>query len=129
LRVKRGEEPSVNHQGQLPRVTIAARAAGDCWEISVHDNGVGITAAFHEKIFQVFQRLPDGTSLNPGGSGAGLAIAARVVEAHGGRIWLESVEEQGTTFYFTLPTGAPAGDARPSHTAPSRRAMPVRATP
>jgi signal transduction histidine kinase len=110
---------------RAPRVTIAARAAGDCWEIGVHDNGVGIPAAFHAKIFQVFQRLPEGKSLNPGGSGAGLAIVARVVEAHGGRIWLESVKEQGTTFYFTLPTGAAAGDGRPPHTAPSRHAAPV----
>jgi PAS domain S-box-containing protein len=110
---------------RAPRVTIAARAAGDCWEISVHDNGVGILAAFHDKIFQVFQRLPEGKSLNPGGSGAGLAIVARVVEAHGGRIWLESVEEQGTTFYFTLPTGAAAGAGRPPHTAPSRHAAPA----
>lgn len=88
---------------RAPRVVITARAQGDCWEIRVRDNGVGIPAAFHDKIFQVFQRLPDGKRLNPGGSGAGLAIVVRIVETHGGRIWLESAEGRGTTVFFTLP--------------------------
>ncbi len=112
---------------RAPRVTIAARARGEHWEISVRDNGVGIPVAFHDKIFQVFQRLPDGKHLNPGGSGVGLAIVARVVETHGGRMWVESVEGQGTTVSFTLLKQADA--TAPAPPIPRRWSVPVPAAP
>jgi signal transduction histidine kinase len=65
----------------------------------VRDNGVGIKREYFDKIFQIFQRL----QRDEEGTGIGLTIVRRVIEWHGGRIWLESEENQGTTFYFTLP--------------------------
>ncbi|MGI8477458.1 MAG: sensor histidine kinase [Thermomicrobiales bacterium] len=88
---------------RTPEVRIAAEERPDCWEFTVRDNGIGIPAAWQEKVFGLFQRLPAGKALNPGGSGAGLAIVARVMETHGGRLWLESAEGAGTTFHLALP--------------------------
>ena len=67
----------------------------------VKDNGIGIPKAYHEAVFSLFKRLHSPKLYGPG-TGAGLSFAAKVVERHGGRIWLESAENQGTTFYFTL---------------------------
>lgn len=69
------------------------------YEFYIHDNGPGIKREYFEKVFQIFQRLHRDDS----GTGLGLTIARRIVEWHGGRIWLESEEGQGTTFFFTLP--------------------------
>lgn len=88
---------------RVPLVRITARHAGGAWEIEVRDNGAGIPAAFHDKVLQIFQRLPAGKTLNPAGTGVGLAIVARIVETHGGRVWIESEEGMGTVFHFTLP--------------------------
>ena len=83
------------------RVDIAAQIRDDEWVISVADNGKGIDPVHHEKIFELFRRLEtrDGAS----GTGLGLAICARVVDVHGGRIWVKSTVGQGATFFFTLP--------------------------
>jgi len=68
------------------------------------DHGVGLRADEHERIFEPFYR-GDGTSVGrPRGTGLGLSICRGIVEAHGGRIWVESEAGKGSTFYFTLPT-------------------------
>lgn len=83
-----------------PKVRLAAQSMGDLWKISVEDNGIGIREEFQQRIFQVFQRLH--TQDEYPGTGIGLSLCKKIVERHGGRIWLESEPGQGTTFHFTL---------------------------
>jgi two-component system phosphate regulon sensor histidine kinase PhoR len=83
------------------RVTIAARPSADEVVISVRDTGVGIPVEDLPRIFERFYKADQARS--GGGTGLGLAIAKHVVQGHGGRIWAESVEGEGSTFYFTLP--------------------------
>ena len=83
-----------------PRVAVTARRAGSMWEFRVADNGIGIDPAHFERIFQVFQRLH--TRETYAGTGIGLAVCRKIVERHGGTIWIESAKGQGATFCFTL---------------------------
>ncbi|MGE0594594.1 MAG: PAS domain S-box protein [Vicinamibacterales bacterium] len=84
----------------VPLVTVSARRSGDRWVFAVADNGIGIEPQYGTRVFQMFQRLhPQGAYE---GSGIGLAIAQRIVERHGGRIWFDSAPGAGTTFFFTL---------------------------
>jgi len=82
------------------RVHISDGRKGDEWVFSVKDNGIGIAPEFMGRLFQIFQR--EYTSEYPG-TGIGLAICKRIVERHSGRIWAESVQGRGSTFYFTIP--------------------------
>ena len=83
-----------------PRITVTAAPAPEEWIISVQDNGIGIDPKHAERIFQMCQRLH--TRDEYPGTGIGLAIVRKVVERHGGRIWMESEVGKGTTFRFTL---------------------------
>ena len=90
-----------------PEIHIGARQDEGEWVIWVKDNGIGIGAEYFTRIFQVFQRLH--TRKKHAGTGIGLAICKKIVERHGGRIWLESEPGKGATFYFSLPAKAPEG--------------------
>ena len=86
---------------EAPMVRVSASRQGDSWVFSVQDNGIGIAEQYHPRIFQLFQRLHSQKQYS--GTGIGLAICQRIVERHGGSLWVESEPNRGSTFYFSIP--------------------------
>ena len=84
-----------------PVVDISAHFTGPGWLFTVKDNGVGIPAESLEEVFGIFQRLDNSSKVE--GTGIGLALCRKILAFHDGRIWVESAEQKGTTFHFTLP--------------------------
>jgi chemotaxis family two-component system sensor kinase Cph1 len=85
---------------QPPGITVSADRSGDAWLFAVKDNGIGIEPQYTDRIFAPFQRLH---ARPKAGAGLGLATCKRIVESHGGKIWVESEVGSGSTFFFTLP--------------------------
>jgi signal transduction histidine kinase len=84
-------------------VAIKAEANNGLFQVSVCDTGPGISAADQAKLFQEFQQADNAITKKKGGTGLGLAISKRIIEMHGGKIWVESEPGRGSTFSFTLP--------------------------
>jgi PAS domain S-box-containing protein len=89
------------HGPHTPEIQVGAVLLDGVWRFSIADNGVGIEPQYFDRIFIIFQRLH--TREEYDGTGIGLAVSKRIVERHGGQIWIESQPGQGTTFYFSIP--------------------------
>jgi PAS domain S-box-containing protein len=92
------------HGDEPPRVRVTAERRGDHWLFAVQDNGIGIDRQYHDQVFDLLRRLHSRREYS--GTGIGLAICKKIVENHGGRIWVESESGRGATFQFTLPAEA-----------------------
>ena len=95
------------HGGPAPHVHASAVRRGAMWEVAVTDDGPGIDPRHHERIFVLLQRLHRHDEVE--GTGIGLAICQKIVEHHGGRIWVESAPGAGARFAFCLPAAAAGG--------------------
>ncbi|AOP35982.1 PAS domain-containing sensor histidine kinase [Leptospira tipperaryensis] len=84
-----------------PEIQIRVSQQGDLWQFSIQDNGIGIDSKYFDRIFFIFQRLHHDSEYE--GYGIGLANCKKIVELHGGKIWIESTQNLGSTFYFTIP--------------------------
>jgi signal transduction histidine kinase len=88
-------------------IAIEVAAANSTFQIAVADTGPGIALEDQQLVFEEFRQLDSSSTRTKGGTGLGLAISKRIVELHGGRIWVESELGRGSTFRFTLPVRAP----------------------
>ena len=95
---------AIEYSEERPRIQITSERRGSEWIIAVHDDGIGIEPEQQEPIFEVFERLHSRDEHD--GTGIGLALCERIVERHGGDIWVESEPGEGSTFSFTLPTAS-----------------------
>ncbi len=86
---------------ERPEIHISAAMRAGEWIIAVKDNGIGLNVEYADKIFHMFQRLHNQDQYP--GTGVGLAIVKKIVERHGGRIWVESEEGKGATFFYSIP--------------------------
>ncbi len=106
-----GNALKFRHPDRAPHVSVTCDPDPDSpgmWRLSVADNGIGIPEEFADKVFVIFQRLHSRDAY--GGTGIGLALCKKIVEHHGGRIWIESTVGEGTRFCFTLPSVEGAAD-------------------
>lgn len=88
-------------QGERPIIKISVEKNNNYWNFAVEDNGIGIDMRYKEKVFEIFTRLPNHEKIQ--GTGIGLALCKRIVERHGGNVWLESTQGVGTTIHFSIP--------------------------
>ncbi len=105
-----GNAVKFRHPDRSPRITVDCVREDENWHLTVSDNGIGIPPEFADKVFVIFQRLHGRDEYD--GTGIGLALCRKIIEFHGGRIWLEPEPVEGTRIHFTLPVAPEA----PTHT-------------
>jgi light-regulated signal transduction histidine kinase (bacteriophytochrome) len=96
-----GNALKYHREGVAPEIEIEAIPLKDRWQFKISDNGLGIENEYFDKIFEIFQRLHNKEEYS--GTGIGLAITKKIIENMGGKIWVSSVYEKGSNFYFTIP--------------------------